>query len=282
MIGNLRALLQSADEGKYAIPAFNYSDQWELYGILGAAKKLRSPVIVATNAQVADTHGIPFLGALGRMQAEMAPIPVVNHLDHCVDREKCKLAIDSGYPSVMIDGSPLPLEENIAWTKEIVAHAAPKGVCVEAEVGRICGNNAEGVYIGDDFLVEVDTAVRMAQSCDIASLAIGIGTAHGFYEKKPELNFKRLHEVNEAVDVPLVLHGGSGLPKEDIQEAIRCGINKVNIGTQLHYTYLQEVQKLLQKDPEATNIIRIMRQVSQKVEEMVISCIQMCMSEGKA
>jgi len=282
MTGNLRQLLKEADCGKFAIPAFNYSDEWELYGIVAAAEELRSPIIVATIGQVTDAHGFEYLSALGRIVSERATVPIVNHLDHCTDAEKCKQAIDAGYRSVMIDGSPLPLEDNMALTRSIVEYAAPRGAAVEAEVGRICGSNAEGTYTGKDFLVELESAVKMAHCADIASLAIGIGTAHGFYAEKPELNFKRLCEVNEAIDTPLVLHGCSGLPAEDVQKAIRLGINKVNIGTQLHYTYLQALQDVLKKDPESTNIITTMKPVVEQVKLQVMECIKMCMSDNKA
>ncbi len=282
MLADIKELLKQADAEKFAVPHFNYSDEWELYGILAAAEELRSPVVVSTNAQVSDTHGIRELGELGRVWTERSSVPVVHHLDHCVDREKCKLAIDSGYPSVMIDGSWLPLEENMAWTAEIVDYAKPRGAAVEAEVGRIRGNNAEGVYIGEDYLVDVDAAVKMAKCADIVSLAVGIGNAHGFYTEKPELNFQRLREVNEAVDVPLVLHGGTGIPEEDIRKAIINGINKVNIGTQIHYTYLQALREELRKDPESTNIVSVMQPVVERVSNVVKKYILMCMSQGRA
>ena len=282
MIGNIRQLLKQADDGKFAIPAFNYSDEWELYGIVAAAEELRSPIIIATIGQVTQAHGFEYLSSLGNIIAKRASVPIVNHLDHCIDEEKCKQAIDAGYRSVMIDGSPLPLEDNMALTRTIVEYAAPHGVAVEAEVGRICGSNAEGTYTGKDFLVELESAVKMAQCADIASLAIGIGTAHGFYEEKPELNFKRLCEVNEAIDTPLVLHGCSGLPAEDVQKAIQLGINKVNIGTQLHYAYLQELQAVLKRDPETTSIITTMKPVVERVKHQVMECIKMCMSDNKA
>lgn len=282
MTGNIRSLLQEADFGGYAVPAFNYSDEWELYGIVAAAEEMRSPVITATIGQVTDAHGFEHLASLGDLMAKKASVPVVNHLDHCTEKEKCFQAIDAGYRSVMIDGSYLPLEDNMALTRSVVEYAAARGAAVEAEVGRICGSNAEGTYTGKDFLVELESAVKMAGCADLASLAVGIGTAHGFYTEKPQLDFKRLREVNEAVDVPLVLHGCSGLPAEDVQKAIKLGINKVNIGTQLHYTYLCALRRELAKNTESTNIIAIMKPVVEQVKLQVMACIKMCMSDNKA
>ena len=277
----LEEWLCDADKNHYAIPAFNYSDQWELYGIIAAAQEMRSPVMVASLPMVACAHGTDILKAVVSLKAREVSVPVFSHLDHANDFDICKMAVDSGYASVMIDGSPLPLDENIALTNKIAGYARPRGVCVEGEIGRIRGKNAEGCYLGDDFLVDVEAAVRMANECDITSLAIGIGTAHGFYKKKPELNFKRLDEVNKATDIPLVLHGCSGLAKEDVQQAIRLGINKVNIGTQLHYTYLNAMRKYLNEETESTNIIAAMKPVVEGVKNMVMSCIDMCMSQNR-
>ena len=282
MIGNLKELLKYADEEKFAIPAFNYSDIWEMEAIIEAAEEEHAPVIIATNAQVAAAHGIPYLGAQGIAAMKLAKVPVVNHLDHCFETDLCKLAIDSGYASVMIDKSHLDLEENIADSKEIVEYAKATNTCVEGEIGRIMGKSIEGTYEGDDFLVDVPSAVKIASEAGLDSLAIGIGNAHGFYKGVPKLNFTRLGEVNDATDIPLVLHGGTGIPCEDLQKAIKMGLNKINIGTQLHYRYVTALKEELKKNPDIINVINLMTPVKEAVKADVINGIRMCMANGKA
>ena len=275
-------LLRDADKNGYAVPAFNYSDMWEMLGILDAAVEEKSPVIIATNAQVADCFGIPYLANQAKILIKTLPVPVVNHLDHCVDINKCKLAIDSGYTSVMIDGSHLSLEENIALCKEVVDYVGDRNVAVEGEMGRIRGKNAEGVYTGDDYLVNVEAAVRLANETGINSMAIGIGNAHGFYVEKPQINFERLNEVNSSTNIPLVLHGGTGIPKEDVQKCISLGINKVNVGTHLHNAYLVAVREYSKNNPDAINVVNAFQTVRAAVKEEAKKWIKVCMSDGRA
>ena len=249
--------------------------------IISAAQELRSPVMIATNAQVVQTHGVKYLAKQGQAIAEQADIPVINHLDHCFEESVCMAAIEAGYPSVMIDKSHCSLEENIAVTKRIVDRAWGTGIGVEAEIGRIKGKSVEGVYNGDDFLVDVPSAVRLVCETGVTSLAVGIGNAHGFYKEKPEINFRRLQEVNEAISTPLVLHGGTGIPVEDVQKAIRLGINKVNVGTQLHYRYVATLRKVLAEKDDCFNVIDVMSPVLAAIREDVKKSILMCMSDHK-
>lgn len=282
MRGNMAELLSFADENGFAVPAFNYSDCWEMEGIVAAAVQQRSPVIIATNAQVAKTHDVRYLAAQANAIADMVDIPVVNHLDHCTDVEICKAAIRSGYQSVMLDFSAHDIEENIEACREVVEYAADFGVAVEAELGRIKGNNEEGCFNSEDFLVDVSTAVRFVNAVNITSLAVGIGNAHGFYTETPKLRFDRLNEVNQAVSVPLVLHGGTGIPIEDIQKAIGLGINKVNVGTHIHNTYLKTLDDIMKNDAQRTNIVNIMIRVKESVMADVAVHINMCMAQGQA
>lgn len=275
-------LLRQADAEGFAIPAFNYSDVWEMEAIISAAEQLRSPVMIATNAQVVQTHGLAYLSRQGQAAAEQATVPVINHLDHCFDLQICLAAVDAGYPSVMIDKSSCSLEENIAATKSVVDRAAEKGVAVEAEIGRIKGKGAEGTFTGKDFLVDVPSAVRLVEQTHVTSLAVGIGNAHGFYTERPQIDFQRLREVNEAVSVPLVLHGGTGIPEEDVKKAIRLGINKVNIGTQLHYRYITTLRWVLAETEDSCNVINVMLPVLEAIREDVKRGIRMCMSDNRA
>lgn len=281
MARTIQDLLAQADQEHFAIPAFNFSDLWEMEAIIEAAEELRSPVMIASNAQVVSAHGVEYLAGQGAVAAAQATVPVIVHLDHCFEEEICLSAIQAGYTSVMIDKSHCPLEENIAAARRMVEAAAVTGIGVEAEIGRIKGKSVEGVYTGDDFLVDVPSAVRIAEESGITSLAVGIGNAHGFYTERPQLNFRRLEEVNEAVKIPLVLHGGTGIPTEDIQRAIRLGINKVNVGTQLHYRYISTLRKVLEEKPDCINVIDVMLPVREAIKEDVKASIRVCMSENK-
>jgi len=278
---NLKELLKKADEGKYAIPAFNYSDIWDLLAIIEAAEEEKSSVIISSNPLVAKAIGIDYLAAIGKISVHLAKVPLIHHLDHSTSFELCAECVEKGYPSVMIDGSALKLKENIALTRKVVKFAHPKGVCVEGELGRIKGKSIEGKYKGEDFLINVEEAIRFVKETKVDSLAIGIGTAHGFYKARPELNFERLDEVNEAIKIPLVLHGGTGIPDEDIKKAISLGINKVNIGTIIHCTYMNSLKEELNKRDKNPYTLEVLLPVKEEIKKVVKEKIKICGSSEK-
>lgn len=278
----LKELLKKADQGGYAIPSFNYSDIWDFLAIIEAAEEEGAPVMIASNPLVVTDIGVELCGALGKAAMEKAKIPLIHHLDHSFNIEMCKAAIDNDYPSVMIDASKYTLEENIGMVKDVVAYALPKGVHVEAELGKIKGKGIEGDFLGGDFLINVEEAVTLVRETGVDSLAVGIGTAHGFYEGKPEINFKRLAEVNNAVNIPLVLHGGSGIPEEDIRKAIKNGINKVNVGTLIHTTYMNSLREELNKRAPNPYTLDVIKPVKEKIKEAVKMWIRICMVNDKA
>lgn len=282
MYYDLRQLLISADKNKYAIPAFNFSDCWELKAIVQAASEENSPVIVASAVPIVEAFSLEELASACDVTARSAPIPVILHLDHSEDANLCIGAGERGYPSVMIDGSHLSLDENIAATKKVVDKMRPLGVCVEAEIGRIRGRNDETSYDGGDYLGSVEDAVRLVRETGVDSLAVGLGNAHGFYQGKPEINFDRLREVNEAVSLPLVMHGGTGLSPQDIMTGIKNGINKVNVGTELHHVYLKALAQKLDSKDITPNIPLYMEDAVNAVKQVVKRWIKICMSYGKA
>ena len=279
---NLKELLRKADKGGYAIPSFNYSDIWDFLAIIEAAEEEEAPVMIASNPLVVTAIGVEICGAFGAAAMAKSKTPVVHHLDHSFKVEMCKAAIENGYPSVMIDASKYALQENIKMVKEVIEAARPKGVHVEAELGRIKGKGIEGDFSGQDYLVDVDEAVELVRETGVDSLAVGIGTAHGFYEGKPEINFERLAQVNKAVDVPLVLHGGTGIPEEDVQRAIRNGINKVNVGTIIHCTYMNNLREELIKRGPDPYTLDVVKPVKEKIKDVVKMWIRTCMANGKA
>jgi len=278
----LRELLAAADNGGYAIPSFNYSDIWDFLAIVEAAKELNAPIMIASNPLVAEMISVEICGAIGVAAMEKATIPLCHHLDHSFTVDLCLRAIDNGYPSVMIDASKYDLARNIHDVKTVVDYAHPRNVHVEGEIGKIKGKGIEGNFTGGDFLVEVADAVALVEATGLDSLAVGIGTAHGFYEGKPEINFKRLAEVNEAVSIPLVLHGGTGISEEDIKKAIKYGINKVNVGTIIHCTYMNNLRKELNARDENPYTLEVVKPVMEKIKEVVKMWIKVCMADGKA
>lgn len=270
----LRRIYAHAEVAGYAVPAFNYNDLLELVAIVEAGRAEQAPVLVAASASAYRVFGIDVMGALGR-SAMGRHAGVFCHLDHARQAEEGITAVDAGFASVMIDGSALPLEENIALTRRVVAYAHPRGVFVEGELGRIGGQEDEAAAI-QGALVRVEDVARFVEATDVDSLAIAIGNAHGFYKAEPELDFERLVEVKRTVPVPLVLHGGTGLPEGDLQCAIRLGMRKVNIGTLLHQTYLQALRAGLERDPTTTDVTGLLSSASAPVVEVVRACIRVC------
>lgn len=279
----LREYLRKADKQGFAVPAFNYSDIWDLLAIVETAKEEKAPVMLASNPLVVRDIGVEICGAMGAAIMKKETQPFFHHLDHSSSVELCFAAIENGYPSVMIDASKLSLAENIKISKKVTDYAKKKKAHVEAEIGKIRGAGIEGAYSGSglDFLAKPDEAKELADKAGIDSLAVGIGTAHGFYAGKPEIYFDRLAEINEAVSVPLVLHGGSGIPEEDIRRAIKNGINKVNVGTIIHCTYMNTMKKTLNEMPENPYTLDVVKPVLKEVKEIVRAWIRVCMAEKK-
>lgn len=272
-------LLDAAAKG-FAIPAFNYSDFWEHGAIVQAAEEEGAIVYTASNMRVAGSIGIPYLGAIGRAAYEVSGEHIINHLDHSSSVDLCKQAIDNGYHSVMIDASMCSLEENIEKTREVVRYAHERGVVVEAEIGRILGRNVEGTFEGDDYLVQVEDAAAMAEETGVDSLAVGIGTAHGFYKEEPHINIERLKEVHARVKIPLVLHGGTGVPEDTVRECIANGMAKVNVGTLLHGCYVDTLRERM-KTWEGTNISDLMEPVRDAIKEKVREWIRICGAQNR-
>lgn len=276
MIPEEYQFLKQAQSQGYAIPAFNYSDIWELLAITAAAREEHARVYVATNMRVAGSVGVDYTGAMGKQAWESTGHAAIQHLDHATTVELCKSAVDCGYQSVMIDASSCGIEENIRKVNEVVAYAHPKGVLVEAEVGRIMGKNTEGVFDGGDYLADVEEAVRLAKETHVDSLAVGIGNAHGFYKVTPHLNIRRLQEIHEALDIPLVLHGGTGIPEDQIQQCIKNGIAKINVGTLLHATYLETLRAGLAKNDFGYSLPDLFDPVVESVKQKCIGWIRVC------
>jgi tagatose 1,6-diphosphate aldolase GatY/KbaY len=204
------------------------------------------------------------------------------HLDHFNDIKLIKKYIDLGFSSAMIDASHDPFEENIKKTKEIVEYAKNLGVTVEAELGRLVGQEDDLVVEEKDSVFTNPTmALEFAERTNIDSLAVAIGTAHGLYKSEPKLDFDRLSQIKEKVSIPLVLHGASGVPVESIGKSIELGICKVNIATELKIPFADGVKKFFQKNPDASDPRKYLSAGMLPMKEVVMEKIKMCKSEGK-
>ena len=232
MLVTLNDVLPKARDGKYAVGLFNTTDSDMLQAVIEAAEETRSPVIIGT-AEVLLPYGeLQLIAPSILARAKAASVPVVMHYDHGLTFDRCIEALKLGFSSIMFDGSIHEYEENIAQTKEIVKIAHSFGASVEGEIGHVGNADSDD---GDDSALYTTPrqALDYIEATGVDALAIAIGTAHGAYKKKPKLDFERLQEIRRATDVPLVLHGGSGLTDLDFTTAIRDGIAKMNIFTDL-------------------------------------------------
>lgn len=275
-------VLMDADKNGWAVNSFNFTDVWDMLSLVEAAEELNAPVILMVHPENFAQETLKMCGAMAKQAAEEAKVPVFVHLDHSTSIEDCKTAVDAGFDSVMIDASYLSLEENIARTKEVVDYAHAKGVIVEAEMGRIKGGGVEGGYYGDDFLAQVSDCKALVEATGVDMLAVGIGTQHGFYTAKPELNFQRLKEIKEACPIPLVLHGGTGVPAEQVKEGIALGLDKINVGTCIATTYMVGMRDELNAADEHPFTIDIVGPVKEKVKAVAKEWFEVCGAVGKA
>lgn len=230
MLVNLAQVLKQAQEGHYAVGLFNTTDTDMLQAAIEAAEEMRSPIIIGTAEVLLPYGGLELIGPALINYARRASVPVVVHYDHGLTFEKCLTALKLGFTSVMFDGSAKEYGENIAQTREIVKIAHALGGTVEGEIGHVGDAQEDADTAGYTTRQE---AVQYIADTGVDALAIAIGTAHGAYKKKPRLDFERLREIREATDTPLVLHGGSGLSDQDFVTAVKNGIAKVNIFTDL-------------------------------------------------
>lgn len=244
MLTTLKEVLAFAEEKKAAIPAFNIDNMEIVQSIIKASEEENCPVILAVGQAAIKDGKLALLAATAQVLAKKSPIPVVLHLDHGQSLEQVRMALDCGFTSVMIDGSKLPFHENVEISKRALEMARAAGATVEAELGCILG--VEDDISHDDskpFLVRTEDVEAFNKAVTVDALAVGIGNAHGIYKGLPNLDFDRLSEVNDISSVPLVLHGGSGIPGDMIQKAISLGIRKINVATEIRLAYVRGLTK---------------------------------------
>lgn len=274
-------MLLDAQKGNYAVGAFNVENMEMVKAVIAAAEELKAPVMLQTTPSTIKYGTVETYAAIVRAEAEKASVPVCLHLDHGNSFELAVRAMKAGYTSVMIDGSGEDFENNIAVTKKVVDVAKAIGIPVEAELGKVGGKE-------DDLEADADTntdpaeAKEFVERTGVSSLAVAIGTAHGFYVGTPVLDKPRVSAIREVVSVPLVLHGASGLNEEDVRECVERGMCKVNFATELRAAYTAAVKKLLEEKPETYDPKKFGTAAMEAVKEQVKIRMKMCGCDGKA
>jgi len=277
-----REILQAARDGGYAVGAFNLNNMEIVQAIVEAAEEERSPVIIQASQGALKYAGIEYIAGLARIAAEKATVPVALNLDHGTSFAQVVQCIRHGFTAVMIDGSQLPFEENIALTKKVVEVAHPNNVSVEAELGKIGG-------VEDDIVVsereatftDPDEAAEFVERTKCDALAVAIGTAHGLYKGEPKLDFERLKEIRQKTDVPLVLHGASGVPDEAIKIA-RQYVSKINIDTELRVAFSKAITEYLKENPNEIDPRKILGPAKAAMKEVARAKMRLFGSAGKA
>lgn len=279
----LRTLLDRAEQGGYAVGAFNCNNMEIVQAIVEAAEETRSPVIIQASQGAIKYAGLPFVSGLARLAAEQCTVPVCLHLDHGTDFDTVVACIRSGFTSVMFDGSQWPKEENIARTREIVKIAHAVGVSVEGEIGKIGGVEDDiNVDERDAMLTPVEDAVEFYQATGVDALAMSLGTAHGLYKLPPQLAFDRISAVHRTTGAYLVMHGGSGVPDDDVRRGIDCGIRKINIDTELRASFVAELRHQLSERPNELDPRKLLGPARTAMKNKVAEKMQLFGCAGKA
>lgn len=277
-----KQMLLDAQKGNYAVGAFNVENMEMVMAVMEAAEELKSPVIMQTTPSTVKYAGLDFFLANVKAAAERASVPVTMHLDHGSSFELAMQAYRTGYTSIMIDGSHGSFEENIAVSKAVADACTPSGIPVEAELGKV-GGKEDDLDGGDDNpYTDPDQAVEFVKRTGITSLAVAIGTAHGVYKGEPKLDLDRLSEIREVVDIPLVLHGTSGVPDETVTECVNRGICKVNYATDLRIAFTKGVSEVFSENPDVIDPKKYNACGKERVKEYVMSKMKVCKSVGKA
>lgn len=249
MLVTTKEMLLDAQAGHYAVGAFNVENLEFVMAVVKAAEDKHSPVIMQTTPGTIKYANLDYFAAMVRVAAENASVPVALHLDHGDGFDRCMQALRAGYTSVMIDGSHVPFEENMALTESVTKVAIAMGVPVEAELGKVGGKEDDVEVEGESPYTDPVEAKEFVERTGCTSLAIGVGTAHGVYTEEPHIDQDVVKAIRAAVDVPLVLHGTSGVPDEQVAEAVKNGICKVNYATELRQAYTKGYMAYMAENP---------------------------------
>lgn len=276
--------LEHASRNGYAIPAINtqggnYDIIW---AICRAAEEMNSPIILAHYVSTGAYSGNDWFVAVSKWCANKVSVPVSIHLDHGDSYEICKEALDLGFTSVMIDGSTKPIEENAMITNKVIAEAKKYGVMIEAEIGELVRLDEDGGTTENKNIANPEDVRKFLALCQPDTLAIGIGNAHGYYKGEPDIKLDILKAVREFTDIPLVLHGCTGMSESVIKEAISLGVAKINFGTEIRYKYVEHYAEGLEQLNHQGHSWKLSQYANDKLTEDVKAIIRLAGSEGKA
>ncbi|EAO1936451.1 tagatose-bisphosphate aldolase subunit KbaY, partial [Salmonella enterica] len=275
-------LLRDARAKGYAVPAFNIHNAETIQAILEVCSEMKSPVILAGTPGTFKHIALEEIYALCNAYSGSFGIPLALHLDHHESLDDIRHKVNAGVRSAMIDGSHFPFEENVKLVKSVVDFCHSRDCSVEAELGRLGGVEDDmSVDAENAFLTDPQEARRFVELTGVDSLAVAIGTAHGLYTKTPQIDFQRLAEIREVVDIPLVLHGASDVPDEYVRRTIELGVCKVNVATELKIAFATAVKKWFTENPEGNDPRYYMRVGMDAMKEVVRSKITICNSYEK-
>ncbi|GFN34281.1 class II fructose-1,6-bisphosphate aldolase [Tepidimicrobium xylanilyticum] len=281
MLVSGKEILRDALEKKYAVPAFNFTNMENLQAIIDGAEEMNSPVIIQTTQGAIEYAGFEYLADLGKGAAKRAKVPVALHLDHGTDLEYHLKAIRLGWTSLMIDASKCDFETNVNIVRQVVKIAHVLDISVEAELGVI-GGKEDDIESDISIYTEVHDAVKFYNETNCDSLAIAVGTAHGIYKGEVKIDFDRIREIKQEINIPLVLHGSSGVPEDMLGKAVESGINKINFDTELKLANLKAMRKFIEENPNIYDIRKVFKPCRIAMKEVVIKKIKACKSYNKA
>ena len=305
MLVTNKDLMIPARKNGYAVGAFNVQNLESMQAVAEAAVEEKSPAILQITPSVIKYAGLPYISGLVKTAAQLSPVPLTMHLDHGEDFDTASKCVEAGFTSVMIDGSFLKFDENVTLTKRVVDIAHPKGVSVEAELGKLAGIEERSVEEKEAILTDPKTAVEFVEKTGVDTLAVAIGTSHGAYKFKSEskLDIERLRTISQIISIPLVLHGASsvpqwliekatkygaslggakGIPEEELKKAISLGIAKINIDTDLRLAFTATVREVLANSPKEFDPRKILGPAKEAMKEVAKSKMRLFGSSGRA
>jgi tagatose 1,6-diphosphate aldolase GatY/KbaY len=276
-------LLQTARDGGYCIGAFNVHTLEMLQAVVEAAEETNSPLIIQSTVGTVKHLGPDYIAAAAEVAANRAQVPIALHLDHCSDFNIIMQCIRAGYTSVMIDASHHPFSDNVAATRKVVEAANAVGINVEAELGRV-GGVEDDIMVDerDALLADPDECVRFVELTGVHTLAPAIGTAHGIYKGDPNIDFDRIGRIASKVSIPLVLHGGSGIPEDQVKRCVELGMSKMNVATELRIVFSDAIKQVFAANPDENDPRKYMVPAKQALKAAAIEKMRLCGSVGKA
>lgn len=278
MLVTLKQMIDMAEEGGYCVPAFNVYNIETVMGVMDAAEELKAPVIMQLYPRLVNEQIGYYLSPVVLAAAQKASVPVCLHLDHAAGKQEVYRALRWGYTGIMQDGSSLSFEENVALTRSTVEMCAAMGVSVEGELGHV-GSAADDT-MGE--FTDPEEAKSFVEQTGVCCLAVLVGNAHGHYKKPPKLDIDRISAIRKACGVPLVLHGGTGIPDDQVKAAIAAGMRKMNIGTDVCCAFA-EGTKATMDDPNRHLAVDVfMKKPIETVKELAMRKIRMMGANGKA